>query len=795
MNAPTMQAASLQSATGMMWEPSATAEDGVAIGVDLGCDTIRVAIWNAETSAPQVIDCSNADLVDSDDDDDDHACGRMGMPSAVAVSATKIETGSQALASRTSTPLVGVPRLLGRKFATLHGAKFAQAEDAELIGASLAPAEDEHGSPLRLKVACARPKPSGLKKRGAQSQVGSKAEPKSKILERVFSPEDLVYKSLLAAKHAAQAFLDDSGRGGGGGEITHATIAVPSHWGAAQRQAAFDCAVYAGLTPQAVVSASAAVLSLPAYSAAAQQSCVVIDWGAGGCSISATRGGKIVACLGDDDVGGLSIDRKVARRLASKLSLAGGGLANVNVESDANRYALLRAASWLKLALLSEGGGARSDANGGAKASVELVVGGGLDDASLEGAASTVSTEVSLGLGEWEDAAADAFEAVRKLLAAVIAAAGFAPSEMLHVLTGGGMCRSELVRTMLTRALGDPATFKLTWLDGKTSGAGGGGGGGGGGGSSKASGGGGGGDGGGDGGDKKAARRAHLLRLHGRHEEAAAIEAAAEEASPGGHVGPSNATNDVAAAFVTTASASLAASAVAGTTTVCGAAIIAAHRMQPGAVETALGRAWRELPDALPTSIYVEEAGGGSRQILPPLSQVGKTAQLAFAPSSSELTIRILEGGHGPFKGASKGASKGGTPLLSPLVDALVEPSPRAARSVLDFVLRRPPPPPPPQRTVTIALAMTGVVEVDCDSGGDASETDPDAADRPKGLGVGAIVLLLLLLASSVLGIVPQGSATVTASARPHEHTQGAGAESAGADAGTGAGPSHANGE
>ena len=653
-NAPTMQGPTMQSATGMMWEPAAVAEDGVAIGIDLGCDSVRVAIWDAQDGAPRVIAIGG---IGADGES-------IALPSVAVITSSKIEVGCQALSR--AVPLVGVQRLLGRKFASLHGAKFIEAEGDELIGCSLSAAEDEDGAPVRLTVTCDRPKPSGLKKRGAAPQAAAAAQ-KSKTVDRVLSPEELVYKMLLAAKQSAQQAVDE---GGGGGEVTHATVAVPSHWGAAQRQAAYDCAVFAGLTPVAIVSSSAAILSLPAHATAAKQLCLLLDWGAGGCSISVSRAGELVACRGDDSVGGLCIDRMVARRLAQHLS-SDPTLAAFDLSSDINRAKLLRAADALKLQLFAQDDGKAQ--GGAAKLSVDLQQNDEL-----------VAHEVSLRSDEWQEIAAEALSAVEKLLAAAIAAAAVPPSATLHVFGCGGMSRCAPVRTMLTRALGDPSTFTLSWLD--------------------------------DG--------------------------------------------------------SLASSSASGTAAVCGAAIIAAHRLQPAAVEKALGSAWKALPDALPSSIHVTEEGGGSKQILPALTPMGKSCQLSFAPSSSELTVKIVEG-----------SAKGGALLLSPLVDAVVEPSPSASRSVLDVLLGRPRPPPPPQRSVTVTLATTGVIEIDCDSGGGGEDDEAAGGAKAKGLSASAILLLVLLLASSLLGLMPPGSSAPTpahSSAKHGDAERGAGGGAAG---------------
>eukprot|EP00966_Prymnesium_polylepis_P253138 5850719-Prymnesium_polylepis.1 len=70
--------------------------------------------------------------------------------------------------------------------------------------------------------------------------------------------------------------------------------------------------------------------------------------------------------------------------------------------------------------------------------------------------------------------------------------------------------------------------------------------------------------------------------------------------------------------------------------------------MQPAAVKDALGKGWRELPDALPVSVHVEEEGDASKEVLPTMSAVGSTRQLYFAPSSRALTIKIAEGSVGP---------------------------------------------------------------------------------------------------------------------------------------------------
>ena len=112
------------------------------------------------------------------------------------------------------------------------------------------PADDEAGSVrVREEVVSVRisvPRPAPSKKRGQDSRPTAKKE-RSASVDKVLSPEELVYKLLLALKLAAEEMLD-------GAAVTHAVLVVDGHWGLRQRQAVADSAVMAGLSPLAVLS-------------------------------------------------------------------------------------------------------------------------------------------------------------------------------------------------------------------------------------------------------------------------------------------------------------------------------------------------------------------------------------------------------------------------------------------------------------------------------------------------------------------------------------------------------------
>ena len=225
-------------ASGMPWEADAPTGDEVAIGIDLGCSRIRAAIWSGDDGAAVPIPLG-----------DD---GAFELPCCVTyLKSDKVLVGDAALATSnaTTTPLIGVQRLLGRKFSHLGGAQYLDKESKEFIGAQLEP----NGGEVRLKLTFARAPPSGLKKRGASDSTSVSKAARPATVEREYAPEQMLYKLLLHVRQCAEEQT-------GGVEVTHATIVVPPHWGLAQRRAAHDCALLAGLTPLAVLSQPVALV-------------------------------------------------------------------------------------------------------------------------------------------------------------------------------------------------------------------------------------------------------------------------------------------------------------------------------------------------------------------------------------------------------------------------------------------------------------------------------------------------------------------------------------------------------
>lgn len=288
------------------------------------------------------------------------ACGGfdepLAMPTCIAypsATATPLVGAAALAAGGTAIPIVGVQRLLGRKYSTLSDAKWLAREAEDLIGCDLEP----DGPDVRVKLSFARPKPSGLKKRGADAP-SAKAASKSVTIDKFFAPEEMLYKLLLKARECAVEHT-------GGLDVTHVTISVPAHWPLSQRRAAHDCAMLAGLTPLAVISQPLALLCegrvpLP-RSADASELRLLIDWGGGGCSATLlqTAGGstRIVESAGEECGGGLALDRLVVKALEAELGtrIAAAG---VDLASEHSRVAMLRAAEKLKLQLFATAPGA-----------------------------------------------------------------------------------------------------------------------------------------------------------------------------------------------------------------------------------------------------------------------------------------------------------------------------------------------------------------------------------------------------------------------------------------------------
>uniref|UniRef100_A0A7S0IQ38 Uncharacterized protein n=1 Tax=Calcidiscus leptoporus TaxID=127549 RepID=A0A7S0IQ38_9EUKA len=203
--------------------PESSQQEIIAIGIDLGCDRMRVAVWSAEEGVP--VECC------------------APVPSVVAWrnAASSGLVGDAAL--HAPAPLLGLVRILGRKYSTLGGAKWLEAEAEAQIGCSLLPSDEADGA-VRVKLVLPRPQPSGLKKRGGGG--GGSGKPRSATVDKLLAGEQIIYKLLLEAKSAAEALLE--------AEVTHAVVAVPACWGCAARRSAYDCCVLANLTPLAACS-------------------------------------------------------------------------------------------------------------------------------------------------------------------------------------------------------------------------------------------------------------------------------------------------------------------------------------------------------------------------------------------------------------------------------------------------------------------------------------------------------------------------------------------------------------
>lgn len=352
-------------------------DDEIAIGIDLGANWARAAVWSAEDAAARMVTVT-----------DDGASGLRVCIAHVGVS--KVLTGNAAFegcCDRPASTLFGATRLLGR----VHG---SGADDELLTDEEAAasygfePADDEAGS-VRVRISVPRPAPS--KKRGQDSRPTAKKE-RSASVDKVLSPEELVYKLLLALKLAAEEMLD-------GAAVTHAVLVVDGHWGLRQRQAVADSAVMAGLSPLAVLSryvAATVPLAPPGASARATPPAepglwthLHVDWGGSSCSMALMRGEEVVGVAGDDMLGTICVDRLVGRALADKASshliredaagcdkrtgvlmvaIGDGSPRQVDLGSDHNAFALRLAAAELRRALAGDvGGDGKGDGGKGGK--------------------------------------------------------------------------------------------------------------------------------------------------------------------------------------------------------------------------------------------------------------------------------------------------------------------------------------------------------------------------------------------------------------------------------------------
>jgi len=195
-----------------------------------------------------------------------------------------------------------------------------------------------------------------------------------------------------------------------------------------------------------------------------------------------------------------------------------------------------------------------------------------------------------------------------------------------------------------------------------------------------------------------------------------------------------------------------------------GAALLAAHAVQPAAVLATLdeGGGWVPPLDSLPCGVGVEvsglEAPEAARPLLfTPLASYPLEVQLWLETSTTPQTVVIYEerpappgppappGAKGEGKGEGEGEGEGkGKPSRTPLLRLTLEAVPRG---VLD-VLRREGK--PTQRLLHVGVDASGLLDVDLD--------DLDEPEARWG-GWGQMLLLLMLLsglvgfAGSVLGM------------------------------------------
>ena len=667
----------------MLWEHgSGGSGEGVGIGIDLDCDRIRVSVWSAEDGKTVPLFSMPCRV-------------KFASPTKALVGDDATAAAAEVLEDDTPVPLVGVQRLLGRSYASLAGAKWIEQEADDTIGAELIPAGaaaqasdegDDGDAGVRLRLTFKRAAPSGLKKRGGASAGGDGKKPRSTTIERVLAPEEVLSKLLIAVKQRAEANVD--------AEVTHATVAVPAHWGLAQRRAAFDGCLLAGLTPLAIVSHPVALLAgglfprttspplAPPTAAADGAPLLMIEWGAGSCSAAVFRRVKetfeLAGVDGADGAGGLALDRlvakKLARDLASRIACEG-----VDLTSRASRVELVAAAGRLREGLSvwrGEAASAGSTAAGTAAASTAETTVHLYDPSHVE-----VSAELTTA--EWREAVESALPAVGSMVAELMARCGIEAGSKVAVHAGGVVAACAPARLLLERTLA-PWRCALAWAadgDGDGDGVGGDGGGGGGG--------------AGDGEDDVFAR--------------------AGEVSEGGRrVGGGGSKGSHQAA--------------------CGAARLAAHHLQREAVERAWlaehSCEWVDVHDALPFAVACEGGGGARTQIFPPLTAPGCTEVLHFDAAGIEQGVQLIE---------DRGGGLGTTPLLRLTIPAMRRRGP----------LSRAPRAGEAQRSITVKLLPSGVLDADLES----SDADGDGG-RGSRLGVGGVLLLLLMLVGSVVSVM-----------------------------------------
>ena len=677
----------MPSGTDALFAADAYGPDDIAIGIEIGAEWVRASVWDAERQKPVALALGDVN------DDDTEPQPLRSVVTFVRPQTTSI--GEAALSAGTpQNRLVGVKRLLGRRYDEANGAFLDAAESgAGLLACPLAAAEE---GGVRLCLSHERVN-SQLRKRGEAPRVVSggadkdkdKDKERSATIDKRLAPEEVLYRLLARVKERAQIALD--------AEATHALLTVPAHYGLAQRQATADAATLAGFSVLGVVSGPVALCALPklkpppqvaaaaaaATTAAAAPAPVrlLLDWGASSCSCGVMRyeegAWRLVASGGDDALGGLAIDRAVATELAATLapSMAAQPPWTPNPDQPANKLALLAAARELKHALSGGGGGGGGDGDGGegGEASCDVHLRGAAAEAEAE--AAVEARTLRLSRAEWEKwVVAAARRRCDAMLRAVAAQAALPAAAAVSVHVGGGCLRSAALRRVVDELTAAHFGGRKAANGGKAA------------------------EGGGEGATKGGA--------------AAAAAAAALLAQDGAH----------------------------------GAAVLAAHALQPAAVGLALGgdaeTMWMPPLDALPfaVAVRVEGANGGGkvfetvfeRLASPPLS-----VELPLDALAEPSTVTLVELPHHHTGGAAgeAGAAGGAAVVLRVSLDA----TPKRA---LDK-MRRETAPDKPTRRLHVSVAASGLLDAEAD------DLDDDAG---SGRGCGSQLLVVMMLLAGVAG-------------------------------------------
>ena len=209
-------------------------DDVVPIGIEVGGGSVRVALWRraagtpaTPSAVPAVLTYVRPSTVEVDDGCWAKVCEKTRVPHALHT-------------------IVDPARLLGRTFGSVDDQHIER--EAVHQGCTLAVEAQADGHAPRFEIRHMRVN-QHLRNRAGDDGGARKTTPLIKQVAPEEATSRLIGAARAAAVRAAARPKEEEV------EPSHAAVAVPADWGFAQRRAAYDSAILAGLTPGASTTA------------------------------------------------------------------------------------------------------------------------------------------------------------------------------------------------------------------------------------------------------------------------------------------------------------------------------------------------------------------------------------------------------------------------------------------------------------------------------------------------------------------------------------------------------------